>query len=130
MSNTNLADRVGLSASACLRRVQDLERKGVIKGYRAMLDAEAMGNGFLAYLTVGLSDHTKEAQETFERAMARCEEVRECHNITGAVEYLLRVEVEDLPAFKLFHTDKLGALPSVRQITTHVVMGSPKDKRA
>jgi len=130
MSNTNLADRVGLSASACLRRVQDLERKGVIKGYRAMLDAEAMGNGFLAYLTVGLSDHTKEAQETFERAMARYEEVRECHNITGAVEYLLRVEVEDLPAFKLFHTDKLGALPSVRQITTHVVMGSPKDKRA
>lgn len=130
MSNTNLADRVGLSASACLRRVQDLERKGVIKGYRAMLDAEAMGNGFLAYLTVGLSDHTKEAQETFERAMARYEEVRECHNITGAVEYLLRVEVEDLPAFKLFHTDKLGALPSVRQITTHVVMGSPKDERA
>lgn len=130
ISNTNLATRVGLSASACLRRVQDLERQGVIKGYRAVLDAEAMGNGFLAYLTVGLSDHTKDAQETFERAMARYEEVRECHNITGAVEYLLRVEVEDLPAFKLFHTDKLGALPSVRQITTHVVMGSPKDERA
>lgn len=129
ISNIELADRVGLSPSACLRRVQDLERSGVITGYRAVVDPVARGAGFIAYMTVGLSDHTKEAQELFERAIARFEEVRECHNITGAVEYLLRVEAADLASFKLFHTEKLGMLPQVRQIVTHVVMGSPKDER-
>jgi DNA-binding Lrp family transcriptional regulator len=129
ISNIELADRVGLSPSACLRRVQDLERGGVITGYRAVVDPVARGAGFIAYMTVGLSDHTKEAQEHFERAVARFAEVRECHNITGAVEYLLRVEAADLASFKLFHTEKLGMLPQVRQIVTHVVMGSPKDER-
>jgi DNA-binding Lrp family transcriptional regulator len=129
ISNIELADRVGLSPSACLRRVQELERTSVITGYRAVLDPVARGAGFIAYITVGLSDHTKEAQESFERAVARFHEVRECHNITGAVEYLLRVEAADLASFKLFHTEKLGMLPQVRQIVTHVVMGSPKDER-
>lgn len=130
ISNLQLAERVGLSPSACLRRVAALERSGVIRGYRAVLDPGAMGHGFAAYLTVSLNEHTKAAQEGFERAVARCPEVRECHNITGAVEYLLRVEVADLAAFKLFHTERLGVLPQVRQIVTHVVMGSPKDERA
>ena len=130
LPNTELADRVGLSPSACLRRVQELERAGVIKGYRAVLDPTAMGQGFAAYVTVGLNDHTKAAQEGFERAVGRFDEVRECHNITGTVEYLLRIETEDLLSYKLFHTDKLGTLPQVHQIVTHVVMGSPKDERA
>lgn len=56
--------------------------------------------------------------------------MRECNNVTGTVEYLLRVEVADLPANKVFHTDTLGTLPQVASITTHVVMGSPKDGRA
>lgn len=130
ISNTALAEQAGLSPSACLRRVQELERAGVITGYRAVLDLAAMGRGFVAYVTVGLNDHSKEAQEGFERAMARFEEVRECHNITGSFEYILRVEAADLPSYKLFHTEKLGIQPQVRQITTHVVMGSPKDDRA
>lgn len=129
VSNLDLAARVGLSPSACLRRVQDLERSGVIKGYRAVLDTFRLGTGFLAYLTVGLAVHTKAAQEAFERAIARAPQVRECHNITGTVEYLLRVEVADLAAYKHFHTDVLGTLPHVAALTTYVVLGSPKDER-
>src|SRR5688572_13674301 len=91
ISNLELAERVGLSPSACLRRVQELERSGVIKGYRAVIDPAKLGNSFLAYVTVGLSTHTKQAQADFEAAMAEAPEVRECHNITGAIEYLLRV---------------------------------------
>ena len=94
ISNAELATRVGLSPSACLRRVQDLERSGVITGYRAVLNRPALGVGF-----------------------------------TGAVEYLLRVEVADLAAYKAFHTDLLGTLPHVAALTTYVVMGSPKDER-
>lgn len=129
-SNLELAGRINLSPSATLRRVQELERQGVIKGYRAVLDPGAMGVGFIAYVTVGLNTHTKTAQEAFERAVARAPQVIECHNITGTVEYLLRVEAADLTAYKHWHTDVLGVLPQVRSITTFVVMGSPKDLRA
>ncbi len=129
ISNLDLAARIGLSASACLRRVQDLERTGVIRGYRAVLDPAKVGLGFVAYITVGLNSHTKAAQEAFERAVSRAPEVRECHNITGTVEYLLRIEVADLAAYKHFHTDILGVLPQVQALTTYVVLGSPKDDR-
>ncbi|MDO9639769.1 MAG: Lrp/AsnC family transcriptional regulator [Pseudotabrizicola sp.] len=129
-SNLDLAARINLSPSATLRRVQELERQGVIKGYRAVLDPVAMGVGFIAYVTVGLNSHTKESQEAFERAIARAPQVAECHNVTGTVEYLLRVEAADLAAYKHWHTDVLGVLPQVRSITTFVVMGSPKDMRA
>ena len=130
ISNLALADRVGLSPSACLRRVTALERRGVIRGYRAVLNPAAQGVGFVAYVTVGLNQHTKTAQEAFERAISRSPEVRECHNITGSWEYLLRVEASDLAAYKVFHTEVLGTLPQVNSITTYVVMGSPKDERA
>ncbi len=91
MPNLELAERVGLSPSACLRRVQELERSGVITGYRAVIDRSKLGVGFVAYMAVGLSEHTKAAQQAFERAVARAPEVVECHNVTGTVEYLLRV---------------------------------------
>lgn len=130
VSNAELADRVGLSPSACLRRVQDLERSGVIKRYRAVLNQAALGIGFTAYIAVGLSDHSKASQEAFQDAITRSDEVIECHNITGSFEYLLRVETRDLVAYKTFHTDVLGALPQVKSITTYVVMDSPKDERA
>jgi Lrp/AsnC family transcriptional regulator, leucine-responsive regulatory protein len=129
-SNLHLAEKVGLSPSACLRRVQELERRGIIRGYRAVIDPAKLGLGFLAYVTVGLNSHTKSAQEAFERAMARAASVVECHNITGTVEYLLRVETPDLAAYKHFHTEILGVLPQVNAITSFVVMGSPKDMRA
>lgn len=130
ISNIELADRVGLSPSACLRRVQELERSGVIKGYRAVVDPAKLGLTFLAYVTVGLSSHTKKSQSDFEAAMALAPEVRECHNITGTIEYLLRVETQDLAAYKHFHTEVLGVLPQVHSITTYVLMDSPKDERA
>ena len=130
ISNLDLAERAGLSPSACLRRVQELERSGVIKGYRAVIDPAKVGIGFVAYVTVGLNSHTKAAQELFERAIARAPEVRECHNVTGTVEYLLRVEAADLADYKHWHTDVLGVLPQVHAITTFVVMDSPKDDRA
>lgn len=129
ISNTELAQRVGLSPSACLRRVQELERTGVIKGYRASIDRTKLGMGFLAYVAVGLSDHSKKSQESFEAAMADAPQVLECHNITGTVEYLLRVEATDFLSYKHFHTDILGALPQVNALTTYVVLGSPKDVR-
>jgi len=130
ISNAELANRVGLSSSACLRRVQELERVGVITGYRAIINNEKLGIGCVAYVAVGLSDHTKESQKAFEFAITLSTEVRECHNITGSYEYLLRIETASLSSYKIFHTDVLGVLPQVNSITTFMVMESPKDERA
>ena len=130
ISNVALAERVSLSASACLRRVQELERTGVIRGYTVVTNPEQMGRGLAAYVMVGLSSHTKAAQENFERAMATAPEVVECHNIAGAFEYILRVESADLVEYKRFHTDVLGTQSHVHAITSYIVMDSSKDERA
>lgn len=130
ISNTELASRVGLSPSACLRRVQELERSGVIKGYRAVLDRTQLGTAMTVFVMVGLSGHLKKDAQAFEQAMARAAEVRECHNITGNVEYLLRVEVASLEAYKSFHSDTLGTLAQVASINSYFCLDSPKDLRA
>lgn len=130
ISNAELAAQVGLSASACLRRVQELERIGMIKGYRAVLDRAKLGGAVTVFVMVGLSAHLRRDSAAFEAAMLAAPEVRECHNVTGSVEYLLRVEVEDLAAYKRFHADTLGRVPQVASITSYISLASPKDLRA
>lgn len=130
ISNLDLAERIGLSPSACLRRTQELERSGVISGYRAVINPAALGKGFVAYVTVGLNDHSKASQKAFETAMQTAGQVTECHNVTGTVEYLLRVETADLASYKRFHTEVLGLLPQVNSITSYIVMESTKNQHA
>ena len=128
ISNTELASRAGLSASACLRRVQEMERSGVIRGYRALLDREAMGRGFTAIVGVALSNHQLDSQLTFEKAILEAPQVRECHNVTGNYEYILRIEVADLNAYKQFHAEVLGTIPGVQGITSFISMDTVKDE--
>ncbi len=129
ISNAELGARVNLSPSACLRRVQELERRGVIKGYRTVIDPEAGGHKLVVFVMVGLSGHLRKDALAFEQAMEAAPQVQECHNISGNVEYLLRVEVGDLTAFKTFHADILGVLPMVASINSHFCLGSSKDAR-
>ncbi|WP_117234395.1 Lrp/AsnC family transcriptional regulator [Vibrio maerlii] len=129
ISNVELSERIGLSPSATLRRVQELEKSRIIKGYRAICDNTQLGIGFVAYVSIGLASHRKQAQLEFEQHVQFVDEVVECHNITGSNEYLLRVETQDLPSYKKFHADVLGECPQVNSITTMVVMDSPKDER-
>lgn len=129
LTNLELAARVGLSPSACLRRVQDLERRGIIRGYRAVIDRSAIGPAITVFVTVGLSNQSRQGSAAFERAMEAAPQVRECHNISGHVEYLLRVEVGDLVAYKDFHANVLGTLPQVSSITSHFCLGTSKDVR-
>lgn len=130
ISNTDLALRVGLSPSACLRRVQELERTGIIGGYRAKLNRSKLGGNIIVFVMVGLSEHLKKDARAFEDAMIAAPQVRECHNITGSVEYLLRVEVSDLSSYKEFHAEVLGTQSQVSSITSYISLGSPKDMRA
>ncbi|WP_022941822.1 Lrp/AsnC family transcriptional regulator [Psychromonas hadalis] len=130
LSNVLLAERIGLSPSATLRRVQELEKSDVIAGYRAVLNPAQCGIEFIAYVSIGLSNHSKASQLHFEEAISVAKEVVECHNITGSSEYLLRVETKNLAAYKQFHMDVIGNIPQVNAVATSVVMDSPKDERA
>ncbi|MBL4855090.1 MAG: Lrp/AsnC family transcriptional regulator [Robiginitomaculum sp.] len=127
VSNVELAERVGLSPSACLRRVQELERSGIIKGYKAVIDRSKLGGGFIVFVAVGFSQQRKSDQEAFERAMMQAPEVIECHNVSGSIEYILKVEVADLAAYKKFHTETLGTCPELNSITSYIAMSSPKE---
>ncbi|MEM1288015.1 MAG: Lrp/AsnC family transcriptional regulator [Pseudomonadota bacterium] len=129
LSNTALADEVGLSQSACLRRVQSLEDTGIISGYRAVLDHSKLDGGLRVYVAVGLARHLKADQRAFEDAMQQAPQVRECHNVSGTIEYILLVEVKDLASYKHFHTEVLGVVPQVASITSYFIMGSPKNDR-
>lgn len=129
LSNVQLAERINLSPSACLRRVQELEKNKTILGYRAVIDPAQLGRLVTVFVTVGLARHRNQDQKEFEQAMERAAEVVECHNISGTVEYLLRVEVKSLEDYKRFHTDVLGVVPVVSSIVSHFVMGTSKDER-
>ena len=130
LTNIKLAERVGLSASACLRRVQELEKIGIIRGYKAVIDRSLLGIGLTVYVTIGLSCHSKESLVQFEDVISVADEVTECHTITGSVEYLLRVEVADIKAYKKFHTDVLGTIPYITSITSFLVMETTKNQYA
>ena len=125
-----LAERVGVSASTCQRRVEAMERRGIIAGYRAVLGDAARQVGFAAFVLVGLGRHTARVQQAFEARSAAAPQVVECHNITGTVEYLLRVECRDLASYKQFHHEVLGGFPDLTTIVTHVIVGTSKDDGA
>ena len=116
ISNTELAERVGLSPSACLRRVQRLEKVGIIAGYVALLDARAVGRASTVFVEVSLHTQTEEALAAFEQAASACPEVLECHLVAGDYDYLLRVAVQDPQEYERVHKRELARLPHVARL--------------
>jgi Lrp/AsnC family leucine-responsive transcriptional regulator len=122
ISNAELADRVGLSPSPCLRRVRRLEETGVIRGYRAIIDPAAVGRSLRVFAGVRLVRHSRKDVVAFERAVVQLSEVVNCHHITGNFDYLLQVEVADLTAYEDFHANRLASLPGVAAVSSYVTM--------
>lgn len=116
LSNSDLAARIGLSASACLRRVQRLEGDGVIEGYTALLDAAAIGRPTSVFIEVTLTSQRDSALDDFERAVAACSDVLECHLMSGDADYLLRVAVADTQDYERIHRRHIAAFPHVARI--------------
>ncbi|OYW35482.1 MAG: AsnC family transcriptional regulator, partial [Hydrogenophilales bacterium 12-61-10] len=100
LSNQDLADRIGLSPSPCLRRVRALEESGLITGYRALVDAKMLGLSLMALVHISMDRHTPERFERFEQQIAQIDEVMECLLITGqSADYQLKVVVRDMDAY-------------------------------
>ena len=129
-TNAELAERVHLSASACLRRVQRLEREGVIVGYRAEVDPERLGLGLQAFVRVQLKSHDAGRIDTFARQVNAWPEVVACHALTGDMDYLLHVVVRDLEHFSRFLLDKLLAQAEVDDVNSSFVLRTVKRTQA
>jgi len=115
-SNVELAHSVGLSPSPCLRRVHELERRGVIRRYVTLLDPEAVGLPVSVFVNVTLEKQVEEALEVFEAAIRQRPEVMECYLMTGESDYLLRVVTADLAAYQRFLMEHLTRVPGVANI--------------
>ena len=125
-TNAELAERVHLSASACLRRVQRLEREGVIAGYRAEVDPDRLGLGLQAFVRVQLARHDADAIAAFARHVNDWPEVVACHALTGEMDYLVQVSVGDLEHFSRFLLDKLLAQAGVADVNSSFVLRTVK----
>jgi DNA-binding Lrp family transcriptional regulator len=117
-----LADRVRLSAGPCHRRLRELERTGVIMGYRAVVDPAAVGLGFEVLVNVTMEREDSATIREFEAALAAVPEVRHAERLFGDPDYLLRVATTDLAGYAALRDDKLATLPGVQRLTSTIVM--------
>ena len=123
ISNQDLAERIGLSPSPCLRRVRALEEAGVIAGYRAVLDAKALGLSLLALIHISMDRHTPERFANFEERVAALPEVLECLLITGQdADYQLKVIVRDMEAYQALLLNKITRIEGVSGVHSSFVM--------
>jgi Lrp/AsnC family leucine-responsive transcriptional regulator len=131
ISNQELADRIGLSPSPCLRRVRALEASGVIAGYRAVLDARRLGLSLMALIHISMDRHTPERFANFEAKVAALPEVLECLLITGQdADYQLKVIVRDMDAYQALLLDRITRIEGVSGVHSSFVMRRVIDKTA
>jgi DNA-binding Lrp family transcriptional regulator len=126
LANTDLADRVGLSPSPCLRRVRILERGGVITGYHARVDPAALGRGFEVLLHVEMARQDRATLEAFETEVSRIDEITECRRMFGHPDYLLWVAARDLEAYERLYMARLTDLPGVARTLSQFTMKTVK----
>lgn len=129
ISNQDLADRVGLSPSPCLRRVRNLEQSGIISGYHALLDARQLGLTLMALVHISMDRHTPERFENFESKIKEIPDVMECLLITGqAADYQLKVLVRDMDAYQTLLLNRITRIDGVSGVHSSFVMRRVVDR--
>ena len=131
LSNQELADRIGLSPSPCLRRVRALEEAGIIAGYRALVNAKAVGLSLMALIHISMDQHTPERFDGLEVAVRNIPEILECLLITGqAADYQLKVVVRDMDAYQELLLNRITRIPGVTGVHSSFVLRRVVDKTA
>ena len=126
---TEVAQRVRLSVAACHRRIRELERTGTIRGYRAVVDPDAIGVGFEVLVSVTMDREDTTTIEQFERGLAAVDEVRHAERLFGDPDYLVRVATSDIAAYQTLRDEKLATLPGVQKLSSTIVMKRIVDER-
>jgi len=130
LPNVALAKAVGLSPTPCGERVRALEAAGIIAGYTANLDAEKLDLGLTVFIEVSIERTSEDAFDAFRAAMRAIPQVQECHMVAGGFDYLLKVRVRDMAAYRAFLGEVLSKVPGIRSTHTYAVMERVKDSRA
>jgi len=130
LPNVALAKAVGLSPTPCGERVRTLEAAGIIAGYTANLDAEKLDLGLTVFIEVSIERTSEDAFDAFRDAMRAIPQVQECHMVAGGFDYLLKVRVRDMAAYRAFLGEVLSKVPGIRSTHTYAVMERVKDSRA
>ncbi|KRC82198.1 DNA-binding Lrp family transcriptional regulator [Sphingomonas naasensis] len=126
MTNVELAERVGLTAPPCLRRVRALEQQGAISGYHAALDPAALGYNLTVFAMVSLKSQAESDLRAFEQLVADIPEVRECHMLNGEIDFILKIVAPDLQSFQQILTTKLTTAPNVEHVKTSLTIRTSK----
>lgn len=121
-SNVELGSKVGLSASACARRVRALEEEGIIRGYTAIINNAASDDRRPVFLRIKLTNSTESCLKNFEKVVRTCPEVKECFLVTGSSDYLLRIDIGDFENFERLHEEVLTRLPGVSSIESNFII--------
>lgn len=127
VTNVELANRVGLTAPPCLRRVRSLEEAGIIKGYHAELDGSKLGFTITVFALVSLKSQAEESLRQFEEHMRTLPEVRECHMLNGEIDFIIKIVSRDLQSFQEFLTSKLTPAPNVASVKTSLTIRTAKE---
>ncbi len=127
--NTALAKAVGLSPTPCVERVRALEAAGMITRYAALLEAERLGLGLLVFIEITIDRTSEGAFDQFRQAMLCIAQVEECHMVAGGFDYLLKVRVRDMAAYRAFLGEVLARVPGIRETHTYAVMERVKEAR-
>ena len=126
MTNVELAERVGLTAPPCLRRVRALEEQGAIKGYHASLDAATLGYPITVFALVSLRSQAEQDLTAFEEYIEAIPEIRECHMLNGEIDFILKIVATDLKAFQDILTTHLTPAPNVASVKTSLTIRTAK----
>ncbi|ATU91055.1 MULTISPECIES: Lrp/AsnC family transcriptional regulator [Phyllobacterium] len=125
-TNVEIAERVNLSPSPCLRRIRNLEKSGVIRGYRVDIDRKEVGLGLTVFVEIKVGQHSRENAEAQHTALLALPEITACFMISGTADFLAEVVVEDLSAYERFLTEKLLMLPGVADIRSNFAIRAVK----
>ena len=128
MTNVDLAERVGLTAPPCLRRVRALEEAGAIRGYHAELDGAKLGYPIVVFAMVSLKSQAEADLSAFEAHVAAIPEVRECHMLNGEIDFILKIVATDLRAFQEILTTRLTSAPNVANVKTSLTIRTAKEE--
>lgn len=124
LSQVALADRVGLSPTACARRVQQLEKAGIIRGYSAEIDAKALGYMMNVLINITLERQSEDALAAFEKEIRKCPDVVSCHLLSGNNDYLVQVQARDMEDYERIHKQHLSRMPGVARLHSTFAMRS------
>ncbi len=127
MTNVDLAERVGLTAPPCLRRVRALEEQGAIRGYHAALDPGKLGYTITVFAMVSLKSQAEADLAAFEAHVDAIPEVRECHMLNGEIDFILKIVATDLKAFQEILTTRLTTAPNVASVKTSLTIRTTKE---